>query len=89
MEYEFSHFWSKSGDIADKPKPLEEGKFGYSIARPVHNKAYYYDVYKTCGKFRCPIEGWHAEVGPGMYEAVGTKTEKNVAETKISVGIGV
>ncbi|KAJ4358212.1 uncharacterized protein N0V89_002792 [Didymosphaeria variabile] len=75
VEYEFSHFQLPEAGVAthmsvsDKPKPLEEGKFGYSIARPVHNKAYYYDIFKTCGRFQCPLEGWHAEVGPGMYEA--------------------
>lgn len=44
--------------------------FGYSLSRPVHNQGYYYDVFNTCEQFRCPIEGWHTETGPGVYEAV-------------------
>ena len=43
--------------------------FGYSLTRPVHNKDYFYDVFDTCEKFRCNIEGWHTESGPGVYEA--------------------
>ena len=48
---------------------LTEGMFGYSIARPVHNQDYYYGVYDACEKFRCNIEGWHTESGPGVFEA--------------------
>ncbi|OAA60254.1 Glutamine synthetase/guanido kinase, catalytic domain protein [Niveomyces insectorum RCEF 264] len=49
--------------------PLTEGMFGYSLTRPVVNQDYYYDVFETCGRFRCPIESWHTESGPGVYEA--------------------
>lgn len=48
---------------------LTEGMFGYSVSRPVCNKDYYYDIYDTCEKFDCSIEGWHTESGPGVYEA--------------------
>ncbi|KAG5976585.1 hypothetical protein E4U55_007284 [Claviceps digitariae] len=48
---------------------LTEGMFGYSLNRPVHNKDWYYDVYNTCARFSCDIEGWHTESGPGVYEA--------------------
>ncbi|KAH7161183.1 hypothetical protein EDB81DRAFT_714381 [Dactylonectria macrodidyma] len=48
---------------------LTEGMFGYSLTRPVHNKDYYYDVFNTCAKFNCNIEGWHTESGPGVFEA--------------------
>jgi len=43
--------------------------FGYSLTRPVHNKDYYYDVFESCRAFKCDIEGWHTESGPGVYEA--------------------
>ena len=46
--------------------------FGYSLTRPVHNKDYYYDIFNTCETFKCGIEGWHTESGPGVFEAVGT-----------------
>ncbi|KAI2465462.1 putative glutamine synthetase [Annulohypoxylon bovei var. microspora] len=49
--------------------PLTEGMFGYSVTRPTLNKSYYYDVYNSCAKFRCDLEGWHTESGPGVYEA--------------------
>lgn len=48
---------------------LTEGMFGYSVTRPVHNQDYYYDIYDTCAKFNCDIEGWHTESGPGVFEA--------------------
>ncbi|KAF4955956.1 hypothetical protein FGADI_4129 [Fusarium gaditjirri] len=48
---------------------LTEGMFGYSLTRPVHNQEYYYDVFNTCAKFSCDIEGWHTESGPGVFEA--------------------
>ncbi|MCJ1237551.1 hypothetical protein MMC14_005538 [Varicellaria rhodocarpa] len=49
--------------------PLTEGMFGYSLTRPVHNQDYYYGIYDTCEKFKCGIEGWHTESGPGVFEA--------------------
>ncbi|KAI0602659.1 glutamine synthetase [Biscogniauxia sp. FL1348] len=48
---------------------LTEGMFGYSITRPTLNKEYYYDVFNSCQKFKCDLEGWHTESGPGVYEA--------------------
>ncbi|KAI9663243.1 MAG: hypothetical protein M1821_008291 [Bathelium mastoideum] len=48
---------------------LTEGMFGYSITRPVHNQEYYYGMFEACQKFRCPLEGWHTESGPGVFEA--------------------
>jgi hypothetical protein len=44
--------------------------FGYSITRPLHNKDYYYGIFDACEQFRCDIEGWHTESGPGVFEAV-------------------
>ncbi|KAI0384419.1 putative glutamine synthetase [Hypomontagnella monticulosa] len=49
--------------------PLTEGMFGYSVTRPTLNKSYYHEVYDACAKFRCDLEGWHTESGPGVYEA--------------------
>lgn len=85
MEYEFFNFQTPSASpgsdrnastatyLAHHPvqslPPLTEGMFGYSLTRPVANKDYYYDIFETCGRFRCDIEGWHTESGPGVYEA--------------------
>ena len=43
--------------------------FGYSLTRPTHNQEWYYGIFKACTAFRCDIEGWHTESGPGVYEA--------------------
>ncbi|GAM82488.1 hypothetical protein ANO11243_004680 [Dothideomycetidae sp. 11243] len=48
---------------------LTEGMFGYSLTRPIHNQEYYYGIFDACKKFRCDIEGWHTESGPGVFEA--------------------
>ncbi|KAK4989777.1 hypothetical protein LTR50_002951 [Elasticomyces elasticus] len=53
----------------DSLPSLTEGMFGYSLTRPVHNQDYYYGVFDACEKFRCNIEGWHTESGPGVFEA--------------------
>ena len=77
-EYEFYQFKTPSTEspatyLRDNAPhslpPLTEGMFGYSITRPIHNQGYYYDVYDSCVKFQCDLEGWHTESGPGVYEA--------------------
>ncbi|KAJ5740993.1 hypothetical protein N7493_000865 [Penicillium malachiteum] len=49
--------------------PITEGRFGYSVTRPTHNKDYFYGIFDTCKGFDCRIEGWHTESGLGVYEA--------------------
>ncbi|KAF2458356.1 glutamine synthetase-like protein [Lineolata rhizophorae] len=84
-EYEFYHFRAPEANGVErnssstasflKEKPphqlpsLTEGMFGYSLTRPVHNQDYYYGIFDTCAQFRCGIESWHTESGPGVYEA--------------------
>ncbi|KAB8336771.1 hypothetical protein FH972_021080 [Carpinus fangiana] len=48
---------------------LTEGMLGYSLTDPVQNQDWFYDIWNTCEKFDCPIEGWHTESGPGVFEA--------------------
>lgn len=82
-EYEFYQFrapgntstatFLKENPVESLP-PLTEGMFGYSITRPIHNQDYYYAVFDACDVFKCPIEGWHTESGPGVYEAVSERT---------------
>lgn len=45
--------------------------FGYSISRIAQNSGWYYEIWNTCQsqEYRCDIEGWHTESGPGVYEA--------------------
>ncbi|KAK5988298.1 Type-1 glutamine synthetase 2 [Cladobotryum mycophilum] len=78
-EYEFFTF--KTPDNSSSPARflqenpthtlphLTEGMFGYSLTDPIHNKDWFHDVYDTCAKFSCDIEGWHTESGPGVFEA--------------------
>ena len=42
---------------------------GYSLTRPVHNQDWYYGIFSACEQFRCDVESWHTESGPGVYEA--------------------
>lgn len=48
---------------------LTQGMFGYSLTDPVHNQDWFYGIFETCEQFRCDIEGWHTESGPGVFEA--------------------
>ncbi|EXF72923.1 glutamine synthetase [Colletotrichum fioriniae PJ7] len=82
-EYEFYQFKaptrsaettsSTAGYLQENPPQalpsLTEGMFGYSLTRTVHNKDYFYDIFETCSQFKCDIEGWHTESGPGVFEA--------------------
>lgn len=51
-------------------RPLTDGAFGYSILRPIMAKRYFHDIFDTSLQVNCPVEGWHTESGPGVYEAV-------------------
>jgi glutamine synthetase len=51
-------------------RQITSGMFGYSVSRPKMNKGYFYDVFDRSKEFRCNIEGWHTESGPGVFEAV-------------------
>ena len=48
---------------------LTQGMFGYSLTDPIHNQEWFYSIWDTCEKFKCNIEGWHTESGPGVFEA--------------------
>ncbi|KAK5944939.1 hypothetical protein PMZ80_002142 [Knufia obscura] len=48
---------------------LTQGMFGYSLTDPVHNQDWFYKIFEACEQFRCNIEGWHTESGPGVFEA--------------------
>lgn len=78
-EYEFFTFKVPDGDsvasfVRNQPPSqlphLTQGMFGYSISRPMANQEWYYEIVKVCRQLRCPLEGWHCESGPGVYEAV-------------------
>ncbi|KAF7529210.1 hypothetical protein G7054_g9917 [Neopestalotiopsis clavispora] len=51
-------------------RPITDGMFGYSVSRPLMNKGYFHSIYDSARQLGCPLEGWHTESGPGVYEAV-------------------
>lgn len=55
---------------------LTDGMFGYSLTRPIHYQDYYYGVFEACENFKCGIEGWHTESGPGVLEAVSGQKDR-------------
>lgn len=41
-------------------------------------KKYFHDIFDQSIEVNCPIEGWHTESGPGVFEAV--RSPKGVPE---------
>ncbi|KPM38038.1 hypothetical protein AK830_g8530 [Neonectria ditissima] len=56
----------------DALRPLTSGMFGYSVSRPLMSKDFFHDTYDRSLEMGCPIEGWHTESGPGVFEAALT-----------------
>ncbi|KAM6524254.1 hypothetical protein FSOLCH5_004856 [Fusarium solani] len=50
-------------------RPVTAGAFGYSATRPIMAKEYFHDIFDKSLEIDCPIEGWHTESGPCVYEA--------------------
>jgi glutamine synthetase len=48
---------------------MTTGMFGYSGIRPSMFQKYFDDIYDKCRDFKIPIECFHTETGPGVYEA--------------------
>ncbi|BFZ53792.1 hypothetical protein PYCC9005_000823 [Savitreella phatthalungensis] len=74
LEYEFFNFAETPQTLAEKRgrdlTPITPGNFGYSLARihDVKYRKYFNDIHKCAMLFDCPLEGWHTETGPGVYE---------------------
>ncbi|OZJ05787.1 hypothetical protein BZG36_01297 [Bifiguratus adelaidae] len=72
-EFEFFCFNETPQSLAGKshfqPTPLTPGMFGYSLLRPGLNQTFYNRVFDECQEFGIPLEGWHTETGPGVFEA--------------------
>ena len=43
--------------------------FGYSLTRPQSHLKYFHEIYDLNAQFGIPIECFHTETGPGVYEA--------------------
>jgi glutamine synthetase len=49
--------------------PLSPGSFGYSVVRASQNSELVIDLIENMSAFDVPLEGFHTETGPGVYEA--------------------
>ncbi len=75
-EYEFWLFRETPQSLGEKGfrnlSPLSPGMFGYSVLRASQNSAVVLDLIDQLGAFGIPLEGFHTETGPGVYEAAIT-----------------
>lgn len=72
-EYEFWLFRETSQSLRDKHfrdmTPLSPGMCGYSVLRASQNAPIVLDLVDQLAEFNVPLEGFHTETGPGVYEA--------------------
>jgi glutamine synthetase len=72
-EYEFYIFRETGQTLRDKHfaalTPLTPGMFGYSIVRSSANAELVLEIMERLAAFDIPVEGFHTETGPGVYEA--------------------
>lgn len=73
MEFEFFIYEEEPWELADrgfhKPHPLSPGMFGYSWLRTSQSSGLVHDLLDACDEFDIPVEGFHTETGPGVFEA--------------------
>ncbi len=73
VEYEFFIYRETAWSLAEKgykdPKPLDPGMFGYSWLRTSQSSELTHDLLDLLEEFGTPIEGFHTETGPGVFEA--------------------
>ena len=72
-EYEFFFFQETPQSLREKNyrnlTTLSPGAFGYSVLRATENSALALQLFDQLAEFNVPIEGFHTETGPGVYEA--------------------
>ena len=72
-EYEFFCFRETPQSLREKSyrhlTPLSPGSFGYSVLRASENSELALQLFDQLTAFGIPIEGFHTETGPGVYEA--------------------
>jgi glutamine synthetase len=73
MEFEWFNFAETPQSWAAKqyirPEPITPGMFGYSLLRTSDPRGFFRALMDDLPRFGIPIEGLHAETGPGVYEA--------------------
>jgi glutamine synthetase len=72
-EYEFWMFRETPQTLREKGfrnlTTLSPGMFGYSVLRASQNAPLVIDLFDQLKAFNIPLEGFHTETGPGVYEA--------------------
>ena len=72
-EFEFWVFQETPATLRSKGfrdlTPLSPGMFGYSWLRTSQHQGFVRDLLECAERFDIPIEGFHTETGPGVYEA--------------------
>jgi glutamine synthetase len=72
-EYEFWFFRETPQTLREKSfrglTPLSPGMYGYSVLRASQNSTLVLDLIDQLNGFNIPLEGFHTETGPGVYEA--------------------
>ncbi|MGA3041098.1 MAG: glutamine synthetase family protein [Bryobacteraceae bacterium] len=72
-EYEFFIFRETAQTLRDKHftalTPLSPGMFGYSVLRASANADLVLEIMEALAAFEVPLEAFHTETGPGVYEA--------------------
>ena len=72
-EYEFFIFQETAQTLRQKNfaalTPLTPGMFGYSVLRASANAELAVGILEALAAFDVPVEGFHTETGPGVYEA--------------------
>jgi glutamine synthetase len=88
-EYEFWFFRETSQSLREKNfrnlTPLSPGMFGYSVLRASQNAPLVLDLIDHLSGFDIPLEGFHTETGPGVYEAAITVDEGVAAADKAAL----
>jgi len=88
-EYEFWIFRETPQTLREKEfhnlEPLSPGMFGYSILRASQNSLLVLDLIDQLGGFNVPLEGFHTETGPGVFEAAITVDEALAAADKAAL----
>jgi len=89
VEFEFYNFSETPQSLEAKnyvkPEPLTPGMFGYSLLRPARHREYFNAIIDGCNKFGVPLEGFHTETGPGVYEAAIEYTDALTAADRAAL----
>jgi glutamine synthetase len=88
-EYEFYFFRETPHSLREKNyrhlTPLSPGAFGYSVLRASEHSELALALFDQLAGFGIPLEGFHTETGPGVYEAAIAVDEALAAADKAAL----